>query len=280
MGTLLSLDDGTSIPLRTRTRIGRAADSTWRLTHASTSRDHCTLTWDGDHWELRDLGSANGTFLDGRRIPAGTPVRLERGAVLGFGAAAGSARLEDASPPQPAATRSDGETREGQSDVLDLFCGDVAVTVWHDGARWRCEGAFDRTVNDGDVLELAGQTWTLSLPSTRFIDPTVADREAHATPAIRLEIGSWHPAARQVRTPAGDITLSPTEARLLDYLIERRGEPVSHRELLARVWGYRDGLESRTLYVTVGRLRQKIEREPSVPRHLLAVPGVGYRFVG
>jgi predicted ATPase len=75
------------------------------------------------------------------------------------------------------------------------------------------------------------------------------------------------------------VPLSPTEVKLLLYLVDHAGEEVTFRQLLTEVWGYREGVESRTVYSTVNRLRNKIERDAASPEHLLAVPGIGYRFV-
>ena len=74
-------------------------------------------------------------------------------------------------------------------------------------------------------------------------------------------------------------TLTTTEAALLELLIRRSGEAVPRAELLRDVWGYRDGVRSRTVDTTMRRLRRKIERVPGVPRHLCTEEGVGYRFV-
>lgn len=75
------------------------------------------------------------------------------------------------------------------------------------------------------------------------------------------------------RTP-----LSPTEIALLDYLDGREGKTATRAELLRDVWGYSERVVSRTLDTTVARLRAKIELNPATPRHLLTVPGVGYRL--
>lgn len=74
-------------------------------------------------------------------------------------------------------------------------------------------------------------------------------------------------------------TLSPTEIALLGYLDGREGLPATRAELLREVWGYSERVVSRTLDTTVARLRAKIEVNPAQPRHLLTVPGAGYRFV-
>ncbi|MBX2799721.1 MAG: tetratricopeptide repeat protein [Myxococcales bacterium] len=73
--------------------------------------------------------------------------------------------------------------------------------------------------------------------------------------------------------------LTPIERRLLRFLVARPREPVSRDVLLKRVWGYSEGSSSRTLYATMRRLRQKIERAPDKPRHLVTIGGSGYAFV-
>src|SRR5690348_8489006 len=55
--------------------IGRAAEAGLRLDHPSVSRAHAELRFDGAHWELRDLGSKNGSFVDGIRVQRATLLR-------------------------------------------------------------------------------------------------------------------------------------------------------------------------------------------------------------
>jgi DNA-binding response OmpR family regulator/tetratricopeptide (TPR) repeat protein len=72
--------------------------------------------------------------------------------------------------------------------------------------------------------------------------------------------------------------LSPNEVKLLSFLAQRPNRPFTRQQLLSRVWGYHPGVISRTVATTMARLRAKVEREPSVPVHLLRVEGIGYRF--
>lgn len=72
--------------------------------------------------------------------------------------------------------------------------------------------------------------------------------------------------------------LRPLELRLLAYLSERPDVVLSPEDLLRDVWGYADGVETRTLYATINRLRLALERDPKSPAHILTVPRVGYRF--
>lgn len=75
------------------------------------------------------------------------------------------------------------------------------------------------------------------------------------------------------------IPLTPTEFALLAQLVTHPNKALSHQQLLQRVWGNEYGGEAEYLRVYVGRLRRKLERDPAQPRHLMTVPGIGYRFV-
>lgn len=76
----------------------------------------------------------------------------------------------------------------------------------------------------------------------------------------------------------GDVELRPMELELLLALAARRNETVARGELLAQVWGYREGVMSRTIDTHMAELRRKLEADPSQPRHLLSVRKVGYQL--
>jgi len=85
-------------------------------------------------------------------------------------------------------------------------------------------------------------------------------------------------AAALVRRDGEELTLTPTEVKLLRWFAERPGRALPREALLTEVWGYAPGVESRAPDNTIGRLRGKIEVDPKRPDHLLKVYGVGYRF--
>ena len=66
--------------------------------------------------------------------------------------------------------------------------------------------------------------------------------------------------------------------RMLAYLAAHPGRVLTHRHLLAQVWGGQAVENHQYLRVYVGHLRQKIESNPAQPRHILTEIGVGYRF--
>lgn len=73
--------------------------------------------------------------------------------------------------------------------------------------------------------------------------------------------------------------LTLLETNLLRYLSKNEGRAVSRKALLEQVWGVREDTDTRAVDNFIVRLRRYIEDEPSEPRHLLTVRGVGYRFI-
>jgi DNA-binding response OmpR family regulator len=73
--------------------------------------------------------------------------------------------------------------------------------------------------------------------------------------------------------------LTLMEANVLRYLIRHEGKHVSRKAMLAEVWGLHEDTDTRAIDNFIVRLRRYIEDDPTRPRHLLTVRGVGYRFV-
>jgi two-component system KDP operon response regulator KdpE len=85
--------------------------------------------------------------------------------------------------------------------------------------------------------------------------------------------------ARRVVTVDGcELKLTPKEYDLLRVLVVHAGKVVTHQHLLRQVWGPQSVHETHYLRVYIGQLRQKIERDPARPGHLLTEAGVGYRL--
>jgi two-component system, OmpR family, KDP operon response regulator KdpE len=83
---------------------------------------------------------------------------------------------------------------------------------------------------------------------------------------------------RLVKRGAEDVKLSPKEYDILEQLVIHAGKVLTHKHLLREVW--RDeSVDPQYLRVYVRQLRQKIEMDPSSPRHVLTEPGIGYRLV-
>lgn len=83
---------------------------------------------------------------------------------------------------------------------------------------------------------------------------------------------------RRVRVMDEDVKLTPREYDLLCVLGRHAGRVLTHRQIIAAVWGGTAQVDAQFVRVLVGQVRQKIEAEPSSPRIILTEPGVGYRL--
>ena len=75
------------------------------------------------------------------------------------------------------------------------------------------------------------------------------------------------------------IQLTLMEAKLLRHLIRAKGRTVTRKSILEDVWGLREDTDTRAIDNFIVRLRRYLEENPSKPKHLLTVRGLGYRFV-
>jgi DNA-binding response OmpR family regulator len=109
----------------------------------------------------------------------------------------------------------------------------------------------------------------------------VLRRASVGSPQITLDRGEVEVnlATRQMTTPTGSHQLTPTEARLLQVLAASVDRVVSTEDLLNRVWTDSDGADPSYLWVTVRRLRRKLESDPDRPQYLLTERGIGYRLL-
>lgn len=109
-------------------------------------------------------------------------------------------------------------------------------------------------------------------------------RRAPVRPALKLEVCSFGDLSIDFRgttvTRAGEqLDLSAREFQLLQYFVEHPNTTISREELLREVWGYRKGTFSRTVDMHVASLRQKIESNSKLPKLILTMKKLGYKFV-
>ncbi|MCH9680402.1 MAG: FHA domain-containing protein [Deltaproteobacteria bacterium] len=113
------------ITLAARSLVGRAPHCLVRPDDRRVSGEHATIAWTAEHWAVRDLGSRNGTFVDGARIEVGSTVRLGPGSTLGFGGTEEAWVFADASPPVATARNLDGGAVEvAEAGLLALPSGE------------------------------------------------------------------------------------------------------------------------------------------------------------
>ena len=109
----------------------------------------------------------------------------------------------------------------------------------------------------------------------RRLRDRVPKRELALSPDLILEL---HHRSATVR--GEPVALTPTESRLLYALAANLGQTVATETLLDRGWGDAEDADPSYVWVTMRRLRQKIEVDPDHPRHLVTVRGFGYQLVG
>jgi two-component system response regulator RegX3 len=85
--------------------------------------------------------------------------------------------------------------------------------------------------------------------------------------------------AHVTRVDGGDVELRPKEFELLESLMRRKNRLAARHTLIDEVWGPSYFGDTKTLDVHIKRLREKLEPDPSKPRHIVTVRGLGYKFV-
>jgi two-component system, OmpR family, response regulator len=107
---------------------------------------------------------------------------------------------------------------------------------------------------------------------------TAPRHDASETGVIEVDELRIDPARRTVEVDGQPADLTYVEFELLRTLVSRPGRVFSRQRLLEALWGSSDYRDPRTIDVHVRHLREKLEHDPSDPRYLLTVRGVGYRF--
>lgn len=165
MSRLEHVATGRRVTLGESTLVGRSSSCAVTLADARSSSRHATLTYTGDGWVVRDLGSRNGTRVGDATLVTGGSARLSAGQVVVF--ANEVWRLLEDDPPIAAAEGPKGARRLGRDGLLALPDEDApVVTVYaaFDG-RWVAEQDGElRRVRDGHTVTLDGEVWRLELP--------------------------------------------------------------------------------------------------------------------
>lgn len=206
MALLKHLATGQRYSLSSSHIVGRAPTSNLELTNRMASSTHAELLWNGSAWELRDLGSRNGTFVSGRRLLSGERVTVRREATIAFGDAEDPYQLEDDGPPNAVAFHDDGRREESEDGFLILPHPEKPLLTIFDegGGNWVAESSDGtrRRVSNGETLTVEGQLWHIELP--RILEVT------------------WKPDAAQIslRSMTMRFALSRDEKQLAVSLIQ------------------------------------------------------------
>ena len=84
----------------------------------------------------------------------------------------------------------------------------------------------------------------------------------------------------EVRRKGKLLEMSARELKLLQFLVEHKGEVIPRDRLLDEVWGYDEAPLTRTVDMHVAKLRKKVETKPHDPQFILTIHGLGYKFNG
>lgn len=132
-------------------------------------------------------------------------------------------------------------------------------------------GADDYLVKPFSVAELFARMRVALRHRGRVAQPAIT---RYRRDTLEVDIG-----AHRVRRDGQDVHLTPTEFRLLARLVRQAGQVVTHRRLLADVWGAEHTEQTHYLRLYMGQLRAKLEADAAEPRLLLTEAGIGYRIV-
>ncbi|WP_437590259.1 FHA domain-containing protein [Sorangium sp. So ce1000] len=254
--------------LSTHLLVGRSSACTVRIEDARVSGEHARLSWHGERWRVRDLGSRNGTLVNGVALARGGTADLAEGDAVAFGGASLRFVLMDASAPSALARRpGSGEIRQARDGMVVLPSEDepVACILERDDGTWAVEIEGEvREARDGEILEILGAAWVLHLPVTTAPTADAAGaRPDEPASALRFRVSRDEERIEVlVETPNGTRALSPRAHHYtLLTLARARGAAEQVRDLPepARGWINVDDL-CRMLAVDEMRLNVEIYR--------------------
>jgi hypothetical protein len=171
MGCLKHAETGERSSLLPEHLVGRSARAALRLTNSYVSVQHALIRWLGDHWELKDLGSRNGTRLNGDPLEVGKGARLEPGMRVSFGNAEQTWILSDGGVPGAVVVPLDDPDHSIVIDdeMVPLPSPEVpyATILRYPDGSWNIEQHDEvATLVDGQIVDVQGRKFRFACPKT------------------------------------------------------------------------------------------------------------------
>jgi hypothetical protein len=249
--------------------IGRAETAGLRLDDRRVSGEHATLLWRDGEWILRDLGSRNGTFVDGVRLDAGAHLALGKGAALSFGQLGDGWELADSGAPSAIASNlSTGALCTAEDGILGIPNDAPRVVVYGDGrGGWLLEEGDQgaRPVRDGEVFTTEGHPWRIQVPAT--VEGTATVDVGPTIDSIRLRFAVSRDEEHvqvTVLHRGSETKLEPREHGYVLLTLARARLEEHEQPLAEQGWLDRDsllkmlGMDSNALNVAIYRARGQL----------------------
>lgn len=169
VASLVNISNGSRYTLVTRNLVGRSRGASLWLDRPYMSNEHASISWNGNAWELKDLGSRNGSYIDGRRMEAGESVAVNEESIIGFGDPQEKWSLVDSGAPVLSALNQEsGESYVAENGLLSIPQeGPPEISVYQNKTgQWIAEtSAGDISeIEDSSVLTAGKNSYRISLP--------------------------------------------------------------------------------------------------------------------
>jgi hypothetical protein len=271
---MATLQNGKSLqvrPVPARMLVGRASSCALRLEARHVSGEHATLAWTEGRWELRDLGSRNGTWVDGRRLAAGEAIAVPVGATLAFGDPGETWVLLEGGPPAAIAEElRTGALRTARDGILALPSDETPeVVVYADSAgRWLVEvnDSEPRRIDAELVLQAGGGTWRVHVPEQQVGTAAVSVSKSIEAVALRFAVSRDEEHVQVTILYRGDeIALEAREHWYALLTLARQRTEDAALPPSEQGWIERDdllkmlGLDSNALNVAIYRARRQLQ---------------------
>jgi len=184
MGSITELNSGRQYVLAACHVVGRDNSALLQVSDSSISLQHACLRWTGRYWAVKDLGSTNGTYVDGKGLAPGVLTTIHRSAQLRFARDRSVWVLSDDSPPQlMMISTQTGVASYWRDGMIAIPTADEPTgLVYQDSAGgWILEKDGEvQSIDEGRRIEIFGSEWMLcnsSLPPpTSFVSETGANK--------------------------------------------------------------------------------------------------------